>query len=314
MTPHPSASSARGGGGADPATAQQKLTHHISLLLAVVASRRWHSFDRIALANPGVFRMISDALPRHPDADGDSLLHACLRHDPPAATVVRILKLVADREAALRCPDGDGRTPLHVAVACRADPAVVKLLASVDSSTCAMGDDDGRTPLHLACDPSDDAPQDGAEGSPADEKSSRQHPTVRALLSESLEPTQIEDEDGSSPLELAILSDAPIAVVKLLQKATMECLRRKTGDDASATKRRKMPEAERPSVEAAGAAFAGSQRRSVARKVSLELGSVPAPKKVSVLAPMKTYSIINGRAPIFALAKANNGMDVVPIR
>ena len=29
---------------------------------------------------------------------------------------------------------------------------------------------------------------------------------------------------------------------------------------------------------------------------------------------MKTYNIINGRAPIFALAKANSGMDVVPIR
>ena len=43
---------------------------------------------------------------------------------------------------------------------------------------------------------------------------------VRALLSTSLQASLIEDHEDMSPLEYAILADAPMEVVELLQKAT----------------------------------------------------------------------------------------------
>jgi len=49
---------------------------------------------------------------------------------------------------------------------------------------------------------------------------------VHALLSASIAPASIEDEDEMSPLEYAIFSDANIKVVKLLQKAAQKYMKK----------------------------------------------------------------------------------------
>ncbi|KAL7539108.1 hypothetical protein ACHAWF_006299 [Thalassiosira exigua] len=206
------------------------LSKHLALLLGVVRSQRWHAFEKIALSNEKTFRTISAAIS---DVDGfervSSLLHHCLRYDPPLRIVAKMLQMLPDRTAALRAQDHMGRTPLHVAAACHADPMVLKLLGNADPTTCRVQDEDGRTPLHLAC--------DGSSGTGnEDEGSLRRAPcydSVRALLSESLDAAVVEDEDGMNALEHAIMSDASMEVVNLLQKASMTCLRDRESGQSS---------------------------------------------------------------------------------
>ena len=151
-----------------------------------------------------------------------SLLHACLRYSPPLEVVVKMVNMFPDRTSTLRAQDCMGRTPLHIAAACDADPMVIKLLGSANPSTCNILDQDGRTPLHLACDRSCSILDENDTQSRPQQHDTPSYGAVRALLSESLSPALIEDEDGMSALEYAIISDASIEVVNLLQKATME--------------------------------------------------------------------------------------------
>ena len=200
------------------------LDQHLDLLLDVIRSQRWQSFETIALSNPDVYQMINNALPTH-GKDTMTLLHAVLRYNPPLETVIKMMlqhQVVGTNDCnmidAVRAQDSMGRTPLHIAAACDADAMIIKLLGNADPMTCSTLDTDGRTPLHLACmnDDNDASHNPTRHGPPS-------IANVRALLSVSLEPALIEDEDDMSALEYAIISDANIDVVKLLQLATMKC-------------------------------------------------------------------------------------------
>ena len=235
MTP-----ASRGNCSADNGSVGGAITKHLSLLHGVIRSGRWSAFENIALSNPSVFRMICSAMPTCDEFRGTSLLHVCLRYSAPLKIVAKIIEMYPDRTAALRARDGMGRTPLHVAAACDADAMVIKLLGSADPATCNILDDDGRTPLHLACDISGDIIHDeNDKPPPPKQREAPSYDVVRALLSESLEPTLVEDEDGMSPLEYAIISGASIEVVNLLQKATMHVLRKGGGEDHSQNNKRK---------------------------------------------------------------------------
>lgn len=54
--------------------------------------------------------------------------------------------------------------------------------------------------------------------------------TVRYLLAGSQEATLLEDIDGADALEYAIMSDAPITVVNLLQKVSQKQHKKKGFD------------------------------------------------------------------------------------
>lgn len=159
-----------------------------------------------------------------------SLLHVVLRHNPPLEVVVDMLKMFTgeDRKSVLHAKDSKGRTPLHIAAGCEAHPMVINLLSRADNSVCVSVDNDGRTPLHLACDTSSSTiQQENAnlhqlEQQPQRQRSPPSYDAIRALLSESLEASLIEDAEEMSPLEYAIVLEASMDVVNLLQKATTE--------------------------------------------------------------------------------------------
>ena len=124
------------------------------------------------------------------------------------------------------------RTPLHVAAGTRASAEVIELLAMAHPAACSAQDDDGKTPLHLACHDSCELfEEDGIHNTVSENNNSRttSYEVVRALVRANPLCAPIEDMDGMSALEHAILSEAPIKVVKLLQYATRrqcerECL------------------------------------------------------------------------------------------
>lgn len=197
-------------------TIDESLLQKITTLLGVIASKRWSVFQQIALSNDQIFHLVSDILIQCTDRfNGMTLLHACCRHEPPVEIIAQMIRLRPELVSAQDCL---GRTPLHIAAGCSAHPSVIKTLAHADPSTCTVQDEDMRTPLHLACDRHCNL----FEGSEDEKGREPSYDAVRALLSESLEAAVLEDEDEMNPVEYAIMSNADMKLVKLLQKATQK--------------------------------------------------------------------------------------------
>lgn len=197
----------------------QQMLHYISLLLDIIETQDWETFESVALSNPKAFQIISRRIANCPEFNGMTLLHACVRYDPPLHIVSQMIRLCPEMTEAQDCLK---RTPLHVAAGTGASASMVKLLAKACPKSCDVQDEDGRTPLHFACDSSSelfDDQNDEPRGPPSYE-------VVRALLSESLHAATLEDEDGMSALEYAITSDGSIKVVNLLQKATQKQIKK----------------------------------------------------------------------------------------
>lgn len=190
----------------------------LARLLDVIRRQRWVAFETIVLSNPRTFKWLCNALAEYDQFDRATLLHECLKHSPPLVIVAKMLEMCPDPIVALRAQDCMGRSPLHIAAACDADPFIIKLLGNADPTVCDSLDEDGQTPLYLACDRSCTVANETGEDR---QRNAPSYLSVRALLSESLRPALIEDKNGMSAIEYAILSDAPIDVVNLLQKVAM---------------------------------------------------------------------------------------------
>jgi len=195
--------------------------NYLSCLLSLIEDQDWIKLEDIFLSNPTTFRIISKSISNCEEFNGMTLLHACVRYDPPLDVLGKMIELYPQ---ALAEEDCLGRTPLHVAAGSEASPLVLKLLTMNYPQACSVQDEDGRTPLHFACDAtcelfeSDDQAQASPRGPPSLD-------TVRVLLSGSLAAVTLEDFDEMNAVEYAIISDAPMEVVKLLQKASQRVLK-----------------------------------------------------------------------------------------
>ncbi|KAK1744428.1 hypothetical protein QTG54_004961 [Skeletonema marinoi] len=177
-----------------------KFMNYVAIVLDLIHRQEWAALEKVATTKHKLFKVISEHIKKCDEFNGMTLLHAA------------------------RCTHGQdcvGRTPLHVACGTGADAEIIRLLVEAYPQACDLQDEDGRLPLHLAC----DIECVLFEG----DQTERAPPTidvVRALLSGSWRSVLVEDEDEMSPIEYAIVSDANIKVVKLLQKTSMT-LRRK---------------------------------------------------------------------------------------
>ena len=140
-----------------------------------------------------------------------TLLHACVRYNPH---VPLLLKMTELHPESLRIKDCIDRTPLHVAAGSGVSLFVIRILTSKYPHACNIQDEDGRTPLHFACDTNCELFKEDKESSP------RGPPcldTVYALLAGSLDAVTLEDVNDMNAVEYALISDAPIEVITLLQ-------------------------------------------------------------------------------------------------
>ncbi len=145
-------------------------------------------------------------------------LHATVRYNPPPELVQILLDLVPESPT---CIDIARRTPLHIAVGMRANPSTVELLVRAYPNACAMLDWEGKTPLHLACDDGFNLfNEEDNDTTTTIERPKHCLDTIRTLINACPLAAVVEDQDDMTALEHAIMSDASIKVVGLLQGIT----------------------------------------------------------------------------------------------
>lgn len=207
---------------ASPAGLSANALNYLNLLLNIIENKDWATFDEIALRNPRAFKTLSDRLSTTKDFNGMSFLHCVARNSPPLEVVAGVISICPESPRTRDCLN---RTPLHIACGIGADLHVIKYITMAYPEACKVQDEDGRTPLHFACD-KDCRLFEG-------EKVRRDPPSfevVHALLSASIAPASMEDEDEMSPIEYAIFSNANIKVVKLLQKAAQKHMKKNAAE------------------------------------------------------------------------------------
>ncbi|KAL7541741.1 hypothetical protein ACHAXR_011184 [Thalassiosira sp. AJA248-18] len=186
---------------------------YLSLLLGIIEGKEWEALGNGMIGNPYAFQSFARTISKSSELNGLTILHACVRFDPPPHIVKILLELVPESPSCVDCLQ---RTPLHVAAGTGASFPLIKLLAEAFPQACDIQDEDGKTPLHMACD-------NTCKMFEGDGDSMRDPPSyhvVETLIRASPFSVLVEDLDDMSALEHAILSDATIQVVRKLQKAT----------------------------------------------------------------------------------------------
>lgn len=124
-------------------------TAWLQSLLKAVDSRDWLTAEQLTRANPKMFVTVDKAVAKCSELNGMTILHACIRYDPPPWFVQLIIGLSPWSTASVDCLR---RSPLHVAAAIRAHQESIAMLVDAYPEACALQDMDGKIPLHLACD------------------------------------------------------------------------------------------------------------------------------------------------------------------
>jgi ankyrin repeat protein len=182
-----------------------------TILLSMLDNRDWATFKLLALKRPTTFQALANIIDSSENHSGVTFLHAAVRNDPPVDIIAEIIQMCPDSPRARDCLN---RTPLHVAAGVGASAAVIKHLVRIYPEACNVQDEDGCTPLHFACDSECLLFEgDQVRRDPPDFE------VVLALLSGSMKSVSMEDNADTSPLEYAIISNAELKVVKMLQKA-----------------------------------------------------------------------------------------------
>lgn len=122
---------------------------YLELLLKAIQCRDWRSLEQAIRTNPKKFIFVAKELEHCDGLNGMTILHACIRYDPPPRVVQMIIRLCPSCPRGVDCLN---RTPLHVAAAIRANPQSIGVLLDAYREGAAIQDIDGKTPLHFACD------------------------------------------------------------------------------------------------------------------------------------------------------------------
>lgn len=197
-------------------TSSSEVLQLVASLVDDIHRHDWQTF-RSVLSNPAYFKAVTKTIASCPELNGMTLLHAIARHNPPLDIVAKMISTCPELPAARDCLN---RTPLHVAAGSGASSKLIKLIAYACPASCEAQDEDGKTPLHYACDTTCELFEEDVYNQQSRTPRQVCHDSIKALLSESLHAATIEDVDEMNPLEYAILSDAHLNTVKMLQKAS----------------------------------------------------------------------------------------------
>ena len=142
------------------------------------------------------------------------LLHVALRSDAPLSIVSQ---LTHDMHISASQQDEKGRLPLHVAIRKISHLSIISHVLMLNPRACTSVDDQGSTPLHTCFD----------EKVMHAFKPSQFRKVVRLLVSNSPESLVVEDQNSRCPIEVALLSDAPLKTILFMQCSKQNYLRQK---------------------------------------------------------------------------------------
>mmetsp|Transcript_40649 Transcript_40649/g.85387 ORF Transcript_40649/g.85387 Transcript_40649/m.85387 type:complete len:247 (-) Transcript_40649:76-816(-) len=193
------------------------------LLFRLIEANDWEKLKIIFLApeKAKTFQHLSALVAKSTSFNGMTILHACVRFNPPSGIINRMIELCPD---APRSQDCLNRTPLHVAAGTSACPSVLKVLVDSYPDACEFKDKDGRMPLHMACDSSCELFEDSKGQT---QRSAPSYKSIAVLLAGSLNSAVEEDNDGTSPIEYALCSNADMKTVRLIQKVAQKVMKKK---------------------------------------------------------------------------------------
>lgn len=184
-------------------------------IIELLVNQDWEAFRSNVMTNPNYFRHLAGAVAACSQLNGMTLLHAIVRYDPPLDIVARMIEFCPHMPAAKDCLQ---RTPLHVAAGLKASASLLDLLASAYPAACDAQDEGRKTPLHFVCDSSCVLFEDDLF---ENDNSIPSHEAVEVLLSYSFHAAILKDDEDMIPLEHAILSNAELRTVRLLQNAAV---------------------------------------------------------------------------------------------
>ena len=183
-------------------------------IIELLVNQDWEAFRSNVLADPDFFRHLAGAISACSQLNGMTLLHTIVRYNPPLDIVARMIEFCPHMPAAKDCLQ---RTPLHVAAGLKASASLLDLLASAYPPACDAQDEGNKTPLHFVCDSSCVLFEDDL----FEHDSIPSHEAVEVLLSYSFHAAILKDDEDMVPLEHAIMSNAKLKTVKLLQNAAV---------------------------------------------------------------------------------------------
>lgn len=176
---------------------QEQERRQLNGFIETLKSRDWTSL-LIDVTSETLLKL-NNGLLSQPINHHGSLLHLALTHQPPLSIIITMTQHLPQ---CLTQQDSQGCTPLHIAVRSNCSNLIVGYLAKEYTEACTIKNNRGRTPLH-ACFSSPWIDLD----------------VVETLVEAAPCSLDVEDEEGMCPLELAIMSESPLHVVKMMQKA-----------------------------------------------------------------------------------------------
>ena len=182
-------------------------------ILELIVDQEWDSFRSSALLDRDIFHHLDSAVSSCSQLNGMTVLHAVVRYNPPSEIVEQIIQYCPDMPAARDCLN---RTPLHVAAGSGASAGLLNILARAYPEACDVQDDGGKTPLHVACDSACVLFEEDKNVVFYGRKQPPNHDAVSILLSYSFQASLLRDDEGMSPRDLAIQSNARGSTVCLL--------------------------------------------------------------------------------------------------
>jgi ankyrin repeat protein len=122
---------------------------YMGQLLQSIDARNWKGLEHLLRTQPRKFVSVSKLVAQSDQLNGMTILHACMRFDPPPRIVQIVILLSPRSPGSMDCLN---RTPLHIAAGVRAKPESIAILLEACRKAASIQDADGKTPLHLACD------------------------------------------------------------------------------------------------------------------------------------------------------------------
>ncbi len=179
---------------------EQQEAQQLPKLLDMITNREWGSLSNVL--TPETLQAAQDDL----NEDVGSILHVALHFDAPSSIISQITHAMHSSLLHRDCKD---RLPLHIAIN-KARSSMVSHLIRLNTTACTYKDDKGKLPLHRCFD----------KRVLSAFKSDQLTETVERLVNASPETLMIEDQNEMCPIELAILSAAPMETIIFMHHET----------------------------------------------------------------------------------------------